>query len=119
MGCTFRFFCGGRCGCRGWREFRRRNNACALWPASPDGEAMIMTMCAGISAYRARPATSTWSSKARIPRQPVRHTGFTHVSGTCPRYVVLPVCPGQTGGLGFAGGATPDDDEHYVYAIPL
>jgi hypothetical protein len=34
MGCTFRFFCGGMCGCRGWREFGngRTPALCGLRP---------------------------------------------------------------------------------------
>src|SRR5216683_2591435 len=58
----------------------------------PDGEAM--TMCAGISAYRARPAArfSIVTRKGQAARddrsrRPVLATW-------CYRYVVLPTCPG-------------------------
>src|ERR1700730_17656704 len=100
MGCTFRFFCGGMCGCRGWSEFGGGTT-----PA-PCGPCHDHDMCAGISAYRARPAASAWS------RQSLDNPYGTPVSP-------MSLGSGPNRGFGICWRATADDDEHHVYATPL
>ena len=66
-------------------------------------------MCAGNSAYRARRATSAWSIEAR------KSLDNPFGTGVSPMFQVS----GPNRGFGNCWRATPDDDEHYVCAIPL
>jgi hypothetical protein len=76
-------------------------------------------MCAGISAYHARPAISIWSRKPCTPLdnrfgKRISPMSQVHVLGT---WCYLCVRPDR--GFGICWRAMPDDDEHYCFAVVL